>query len=45
MDHNEQHDDLIDLGSATAETKGIPGDQELDFGSVRKALGAGLSND
>lgn len=42
---NEQHEDLIDLGSISSETKGLPvGDQE-DFGLPQRAIGAGLSDD
>ena len=44
MDH-EKNSDLIELGSVTAETKGLPGDDELDIGPVKRPFANGLSDD
>jgi hypothetical protein len=42
---NEQRDELIDLGSATTETKGPPVGTELDFLIPNRDNGNGLSDD
>lgn len=43
--NREHQEDLIDLGSVSSETKGLPIGDELDVAGPRFQQGAGLSND